>query len=87
MSMKLWYYDWEFNYGRLSGVFKATEEQIKSMYNKTLWFGKHSELEVFIEEDSFWELEVGEEYFNDFPEFGLNIYEWFLDSIEDEDEE
>lgn len=44
-------------YGELSGIFVSTEEDIKSLYGKTIEFGeimgKHSEVEETLDEDYF----------------------------------
>lgn len=76
--MKLYKFSWESNYALISGLFLATEEEIKELIGKELILGeiegKHSDVYGTFEESDIEEIPVSEDYIKETEKvFGRTI--------------
>lgn len=77
--------------GTLSGIFVCTEEMVKRVLGKTIYFGevlgKHSDVSLKMEENYFTKLTNDQEFTKKFLEFGCQSGMCPFDYLEDEEPE
>ena len=83
---KLWKFEWDLEYGLCVGLFKATEEEIESLYGRTVYFGdiegKNSDVYGEIERGDITLISEDPVVINAVPKIGCNPLEYLPECFE-----
>ena len=83
---KLWKFEWYLPYSLCVGLFKATDEEVRSLIGRTIYLGeldgKHSDVEGEIEEGEITLVSEDPHVVEAVPEIGYNPMEFLPECFE-----